>query len=126
MRRAALLAMVPGLALAAPAPPPRSAEARQRVAELAYALGETHALRQACLGEGDQAWRLRMDRLLAVEAAAPALGAAGQQRLIARFNAGFASASARFPVCGPEVQPALAATAVRGEALARRLGGPDR
>jgi uncharacterized protein (TIGR02301 family) len=124
MRLAALLLLfVPGLACAAAALPPRSPQARQMVIDLAYAMGETHALRQACLGEGDQAWRVQMSRLVEVEQADPALGAAGQRRLIEAFNAGFSAKSAQFPGCKPEVQPALEAAAAKGEALARRLGG---
>lgn len=124
MLRAALLAiLLPAAALAAPAVPPRSAQARQMVVDLAYAMGETHALRQACLGEQDQEWRVQMSRLVETEQTDPALGATGQRRLIEAFNAGFSAKSAQFPSCKPEVQAALEAAAAKGEALARRLGG---
>lgn len=124
MRRAALLLLAfPDFAFAATAPPPRSPQARQLVIDLAYAMGETHALRQACLGETDQEWRVHMGRLVEVEAADKALGAGGQRRLIESFNAGFSARSAQFPSCRPEVQSALEAAAAKGEALARRLSG---
>ena len=126
MRRAVLILLaIPALALAAPAVPPRSATARQLVVDLAYAMGETHALRQACLGEGDQEWRGHMSRLLEVEQMDPALNAAGQRRLIAAFNAGFSARTAQFPTCKPEVQAELKAAAAKGEALARRLAGSE-
>jgi uncharacterized protein (TIGR02301 family) len=125
MRRAALLlALLPGFAVAAPAVAPRTPQARQAVADLAYALGETHALRQACLGEDDQQWRVNMTRLIETEAVDPALGPAGQRRLIEAFNAGFNARRAQFPSCRPEVQAALKAAAAKAEALARRLAGP--
>lgn len=124
MRRLAVLLLVlPGFAFAAPALAPRSPQARQLVIDLAYAMGETHALRQACLGETDQEWRVHMARLVEVEAADPALGSGGQRRLVESFNAGFGAKSAQFPGCKPEVQPALEAAAAKGEALARRLAG---
>jgi len=124
MRRAVLLLLaVPGLAFAAPAAPPRSPQARQLVIDLAYAMGETHALRQACLGETDQEWRTHMSRLVEVESADKALGSGGQRRLIESFNAGFSAKSAQFPTCRPEVQRALEEAAAKGEALARRLSG---
>ncbi len=126
MLRAALLAiLLPAAALAAPAVPPRSAQARQMVVDLAYALGETHALRQVCLGEEDQELRVQMSRLVEIEQTDPALGAAGQRRLIEAFNAGFSARGAQFPSCRPEVQAALEAAAAKGEALARRLGGGE-
>ena len=124
MRRLAVLVLaLPALAFAAPAMPSRSPQARQLVIDLAYAMGETHALRQACLGETDQEWRVHMGRLVEVEAADPALGAGGQRRLVESFNAGFNARSAQFPGCKPEVQPALEAAAAKGETLARRLAG---
>src|SRR4051812_33859373 len=124
MRRlAVLLLAIPGPAFAGPAMPPRSPQARQLVIDLAYAMGETHALRQVCLGETDQEWRVHMGRLVEVESADPALRAGGQRRLIESFNAGFSAKSAQFPSCKPEVQPALEAAAAKGEALARRLAG---
>lgn len=124
MRRlAVLLLALPHLALAATAVPPRSPQARQLVIDLAYAMGETHALRQACLGDADQEWRVHMGRLVEVESADPALGASGQRRLVESFNAGFNAKSAQFPSCKPEVQAALVAAAAKGETLARRLAG---
>lgn len=124
MRRfALLLLLMPNLALAAPSVTPRTPQARQTVVDLAYAMGETHALRQACRGEDDQEWRVHMTRLIETEAVDPALGPSGQRRLIDAFNAGFNSKKAQFPACGPQVQAALEASAAKGEALARKLAG---
>ena len=99
MRRS-LLAI--GLVLAASAasaqPPPSSAvpppttspQQRQGVVDLAYVLGEAHALHRACTGPEDNTWRARMGRLLQVEAP----DAPYRQRLMDSFNAGFTARSA--------------------------------
>ena len=55
-------------ALLAAAAPPRTPDQRQVLVDLAYVLGESHALRAACRGAEDQVWRERMSRLLEVEA----------------------------------------------------------
>jgi uncharacterized protein (TIGR02301 family) len=123
MRLALLAILLPSLAVAAPALPARSPQARQAAVDLAYVLGETHALRQACQGEGDQEWRTHMSRMMETEEMDPALGEAGRRRLAAAFNAGFSVRQAQFRACRPEVQAELDKTAAKGEALARRLAG---
>jgi uncharacterized protein (TIGR02301 family) len=88
--RGVLLAMM--LVCAGPAlaqdPTPsaeRSAAVRADLLDLAQALGESHALAQACSPE-DQTWRARMRRLIEVEAPDVTLEA----DLADRFNAGSA------------------------------------
>lgn len=93
----------------------RPADQRQRLLELAYALGEGHALRQACEGEGDQSWRARMMRLVQVERA----GAMLEAQLRERFNAGFVMR--RGQACDAASRKAEAEVARRGQDLALKL-----
>jgi uncharacterized protein (TIGR02301 family) len=95
----------------------RPADQRQRLLELAYALGESHALRQACEGEGDQYWRARMMRLVQVEHP----GAALETQLRERFNAGFVALRGQYPACVEASHKAEAQAARRGQALALKL-----
>jgi uncharacterized protein (TIGR02301 family) len=97
----------------------RTPDERQAMVDLAYVLGEAHALRQACQGSDDQSWRDRMSAMMSVEAPDPEL----KRRMVEAFNSGFAARRAGAPDCGPEVAEAERATAERGRALARRLGG---
>ncbi|PVM93208.1 TIGR02301 family protein [Caulobacter radicis] len=119
-------ALVPALAaLLLTAPAALSAHAqerepadRQRLLDLAYALGQSHALRQACEGAGDQFWRARMMRLIDVEAADTTFN----DRLRDRFNGGFAASQAGHPEgCSPESRRAERQAAQRGRALASKL-----
>ena len=93
---------------------------RQTLTDLAYVLGESHALRQACLGPADQFWRGRMLRLVDAEAPDPAFNT----RLNNAFNAGFSSAQAQYPACGADSRRAEAAVAARGQTLAASLAKP--
>jgi len=93
---------------------------RQTLTDLAYVLGESHALRQACLGPLDQFWRARMLRMVDAEAPDPAFNT----RLHNAFNAGFSSAQAQYPTCGADSRKAEAAAAARGQALAASLAKP--
>lgn len=95
----------------------RDAGERQRLLDLAYALGESHALRQACEGEGDQYWRSRMVRLTEVEQADQAFDV----QLRERFNTGFAARRSEYPTCDEAGRKAEQQTARRGQALAQRL-----
>ncbi len=64
--------------------------------DLAYVLGQSHALRQACSGADDQSWRGRMQELLRVEAPDDALKA----RLSRSFKRRLRPAGkASFPSC---------------------------
>jgi uncharacterized protein (TIGR02301 family) len=93
---------------------------RQTLTELAYVLGESHALRQACMGEGDQYWRSRMSQLLQVETPDEAF----DRSLRESFNTGYAAAQAQFPMCDDRSQAEAARLAHRGEALAEAAGRP--
>lgn len=114
----AILAMMVALdaALAAAAAPRTPAE-REALTDLAYVLGQSHALRQACAGPSDQHWRERMRALVAIEAPDPAFDA----QLKGAFNTGFAAAQAAAPRCTPAVRRRDAAAATRGRALAASL-----
>ena len=103
-------------AVAQDRPPP----GRQALVDLAYALGESHALRQACQGAGDQYWYSRMLRVLDVEAPDEPLKA----RLTLSFNTGFNGAKASFPTCSPAAQSEAARVALRGRSLSDNLGTP--
>jgi uncharacterized protein (TIGR02301 family) len=95
----------------------RAADERQRLLDLAYTLGESHALRQACQGETDQFWRSRMVRLTEVEQADQAFDAQMRER----FNTGFASRRSEYPTCDDASRKAEQATARKGQALAQKL-----
>ncbi|WP_374573044.1 TIGR02301 family protein [Phenylobacterium sp.] len=120
MRRLVVLAV---LALAAQAwassawSQERTPAQRQSLADLAYVLGESHALRQACHGEGDQFWRARMIRLLEVETPDENL----DRRLREAFNTGFSSARAAHPQCDASARADAARVAAEGQGLAARL-----
>jgi uncharacterized protein (TIGR02301 family) len=119
--RGVLLAMM--LVCAGPAlaqdPTPsaeRSAAVRADLLDLAQALGESHALAQACSPE-DQTWRARMRRLIEVEAPDVTLEA----DLADRFNAGFNARREEFPKCTTAVAPQRAGVGPRGRTLSERL-----
>ncbi len=109
------------LALAAVAFPvlaqDRSPAQRQSLVDLAYVLGESHALRQACAGEGDQYWRERMMQVTETEAA----DAAFNGRLTQAFNSGFATRQTEFPSCSPASKRAELMVARKGQSLSRQL-----
>lgn len=107
---AALLA----LALLAEPPPPTL---RPQVADLAYALGEAHALRQGCRGVADSLWRDRMAAVMKQEQ----VDRERRLQLTARFNAGFAAAKTAHPECD---QGALSDALARAAPLARALARP--
>ena len=88
--------------------------------DLAYVLGESHALRQACDGSDDQYWRARMLELLDAEAPDQALKA----RLGKAFNTGFAAGQAAFPTCDVKSRAEAARIAQRGRTLADKLATP--
>jgi len=98
----------------------RGAPERQALTELARVLGESHALRQACAGQADQAWRDRMQALLGVEAPDADL----KTRLAKAFNSGFDAGRTGFPACDKAARAEAVRVAARGETLAARLGSP--
>ncbi len=113
---AALLLAAPALAQERP-----PAE-RQALVDLAYAIGESHGLRQTCNGDGDQHWRDRMAELINTEAP----DAAFEARLKQAFNSGFAARQSQFPSCGPDSRKAELAVARKGEGLSKRLAASVR
>ena len=109
------------LALATPAAAQdRGPEARQTLVDLAYVLGQSHALRQVCAKDPDFFWRERMERLMDVEATEQAM----RTRLVNAFNTGFNTAEAGFPKCGAASRVEAARVARRGRDLAAKLSAP--
>ena len=90
---------------------------RQTLLDLAYTLGESHALRQVCTGGDDQYWRSRMVRLTEVEKADQAFDA----QLRDKFNVGFASRQGEFPECDDASRQAEQTVARKGQALGAKL-----
>ena len=116
-------ALMLGLVLIGAAPAAaqdRTPSQRQSLSDLAYVLGRSHALRQACAGRSDQYWRGRMQALIAAEAPDPAF----DRQLEQAFNAGFAAAQAAFPRCTPEARREQDRAAERGHDLAQSLSQP--
>lgn len=97
----------------------RSPAARETLADLAYTLGQAHALRTRCEGEGGQMWRARMARMIAVEQPEEAF----RDQLYEGFNTGYLSAGAAHPSCDGEARAEAARVAARGRDLARVLAG---
>lgn len=90
---------------------------RQTLLDLAFTLGESHALRQVCEGGGDQYWRSRMVRLTEVEKADQAFDA----QLRDKFNVGFAARQGEFTGCDEASRQAEQAVARKGQGLAAKL-----
>lgn len=108
------------LAIAFPAVAQDRAPAeRQQLIDLAFVLGESHALRQTCEGPNDMYWRTRMQDMLKVEAADQGF----TTRLTQSFNSGYAAAQAGFPACDASARAELRRQAQRGRAISARLSG---
>jgi uncharacterized protein (TIGR02301 family) len=114
MRPAAFLLalMIAGTAQAQPR--------EQTVSNLAFVLGQSHALRQLCLGPDDQYWRQRMLKMIELEAPHPA----ARKPLAEHFNDGFTAGKGQYPRCSAQSRAAERSTAARGQALARLLAQP--
>jgi uncharacterized protein (TIGR02301 family) len=97
----------------------RSPADRQTLIELAYVLGESHALRQACAGAGDFYWRTRMRQLVAAEQPDGPFG----RRLADSFNDGFIAGQQGFPACNPASRREAERAAAKGRDLAAQLSG---
>lgn len=95
----------------------RSPGLRQTLVDLAYVLGESHALRQACLGAEDQFWRSRMIKLVDAEQPDAAL----DRRLKEAFNTGYASRQSEFPECTGAARRAEINALNKGQSLAGQL-----
>lgn len=123
MRRVPLaLSLVLALAAAPALAQDRSPALRQALVDLAYVLGESHALRQACEGASDQFWRTRMVRMTEVEAPDETL----DRRLKESFNTGFASRQSEFPACSAASRKAEVSASIHGRDIAARLARVSR
>jgi uncharacterized protein (TIGR02301 family) len=95
----------------------RSPADRQTLVQLAYVLGESHALRQACVSASDQFWRNRMRTLEGAEQP----DAPFDRRLQDSFNDGFLAGRANFPHCTQKARDDAAAIAAKGQSLVESL-----
>lgn len=94
----------------------RDPASRQQLLDLAYVLGEAHALRQACRPD-DQYWRNRMRRLIQVEFPDEPFA----DRLADRFNTGFTVREAQFTTCDARTRAEEQAVAARGRRMSDAL-----
>jgi uncharacterized protein (TIGR02301 family) len=119
MRATLVLGLV--LAIGAAASPvaaqDRSPADRQTLVELAYALGQSHALRQVCTGTSDYYWRRRMQQLVAAEQPDGPFN----RRLADSFNDGFVASRQAFPTCNAAAKAEAEAIAAKGGELAQDL-----
>ncbi len=92
-----------------PTPPPL-----EFLVEMAEILGQAHAIRTACNGEGDQTWRAYMMEMMSIEAPS------GNRRseLTRAFNQGYRSQSRRARSCTADLAETEAQLAERGRMLA--------
>ena len=97
----------------------RSPAVRETLTDLAYTLGQAHALRTRCEGEGDQVWRARMVRMVEVEQPDSAF----RDQLFESFNVGFLGAQTSHPRCDAAARTEAARVAARGRDLSRVLAG---
>jgi len=119
MMKSGVIGLALTFALAIPAfAQDRAPVQRQTLNELAYVLGQSHALRQACRGGSDQFWRNRMSNLLQVESSDEGL----ERSLREAFNTGYAAAQAQYPECDSRSQAEAARIARRGATLAKAVG----
>ena len=117
------MSLVLAAVLAGAAPADADPARRQAAADLAYVLGEIHALRRACAGRSEGAWRARMQALLRMEEG----DALFQRRLKSRFNSGYLTAAAAHAGCGDQGVEAKRQAEREGVRLAQRLAGaPER
>ena len=119
----ALRTLAPILALAAlpwsaSAQPPVREAPIEIVIDLAETLGEAHAIRSLCNGEGDQSWRNYMFSMLSMEGPT---GSPRRAALTSAFNRGFRSQQSRSDSCTPDVQQMEAQIAARGRMLAESV-----
>ena len=117
MRLSAALVLLIALAPGAVLGQDRDPTSRQALVDLAYVLGQAHALTQLC-DAGDQHWRSRM--LAMVETEGGDHGFA--ERLRGQFNTGYISGQSQFTACSAESRRAQSEVAGRGAAISKRLG----
>lgn len=110
---AAAVVLAPGASVAQE----RTPAERQTLVQLAYVLGESHALRQACVSASDQFWRNRMRTLEGAEQP----DAPFDRRLQDFFNDGFIAGRTNFPHCTQKARDEAAAIAAKGQSLVEDL-----
>jgi uncharacterized protein (TIGR02301 family) len=98
----------------------RTPAERQWMVDLSRILGESHALRQVCVGPEDRFWRARMQALLDREAADQDLAT----RLSVAFNDGYHTGQALYPRCSEAARAEARKIAAGGEALSEKLSRP--
>jgi uncharacterized protein (TIGR02301 family) len=111
------LALLAASIIAVTGLPARTAAERQLLDQLAFTLGQVHALHRVCAGPDDDTWRGRMARLMEIEAVSETRKA----ELTARFNAGFAAEGAKARSC-TAARTEEAKLSQYGADLARKLG----
>lgn len=117
MRRFAILALVLALTPGVLRAQDRDPTSRQAIVDLAYVLGQAHALTQLC-DPGDQHWRSHMLAMVETEGGDHAFA----ERLRGQFNTGYISGQSQFTACSAESRRAQAQVSARGAAISRRLG----
>ena len=120
MRSVLKLFVMAGLLLACAAPAraqERSPAERQTLVDLAYVLGQSHALRQICAGASDYYWRTRMQHLVAAEQPDGPFN----RRLADSFNDGFVASRQAFPACNAAAKAEAERVAAKGGDLAQTL-----
>lgn len=120
MRRALKVIVMTSVLLVGAAPAAaqeRSPADRQTLVALAYALGQSHALRQVCTGASDYYWRRRMQQLVAAEQPDGPFN----RRLADSFNDGFVASRQAFPTCNAAAKAEAETVAAKGGELAMDL-----
>ena len=116
----ALLAGALAAGAAAGEPVRRPGLERQTVVQLAYMLGEAHALHRLCAGPTDATWYARMERLEAEEA----VDESSRRQLVEAFNAGYGARLTQFTACSRRSRTAEHVVAAKGAELAKHLAVP--
>jgi uncharacterized protein (TIGR02301 family) len=117
LRHACAAVLVSLAAMPAGAQEPPNGPSLPTLVELAAALGEAHAIRTLCNGDGDQTWREYMMRLLDLEAPANPRRSA----LTSAFNRGYRSQSSRHSACTADLVQEEARIGARGRQIAESI-----
>lgn len=95
-----------------PTPPPLDL-----LVDLADILGQAHAIRTTCNGEGDQTWRAYMMEMMSIEAP----GGRRRSELTRAFNQGYRTQSRRARSCTSDLAQVEAELANRGRMLSETI-----
>jgi len=120
--RACLLAALSMLLIAASVHPARaqSPDVRpydDKLLRLSEILGAVHYLRELCGANEGQAWRDRMQELLAAEGSS----AFRRAKFTRSFNQGYQNYSRTYKTCSPTAQTAISRFLTEGEQIAENL-----